>query len=375
MKFKHIFLLFIFFSFSLFLRAIFVSGQLVDDKGLPIFAASVSSLSNLNFSNRKGFFKIKIDSYQDSLRFRHISYETKKIIASTLLKNPLQILKIKIISTSAIVESFSKTNEITQIAGKIIIKKNSEVTKLTEEIEMRSSVNITGTNISGESQTLSFSGFNSRHTLVMVDGIVMNNSGESFDLSSIPNGIIESVEIIKGANSAYGGSGSMGGIINIKTKKISINNELLINQSFGSYGLLKNSLHYNFRKNKLNIRAFMNFLSAENEFKYTIIEGDEAIEKYRVNNDKKNFSSLLEVGSNWYNFDFVNKTEYAKFFKKLPGVTNNPAWFWDCRISGDKLRNTTTISKFWNSYEILNRFYWANESSKYDNSRLKYPFN
>ncbi len=57
----------------------------------------------------------------------------------------------------------------------------------------------------------------SRHTLVLLDGIIWNTGHSNANINQIPVGIIERVEIIKGpASSAWGSS--LGGVINIITK-------------------------------------------------------------------------------------------------------------------------------------------------------------
>ncbi|MFZ2199000.1 MAG: TonB-dependent receptor plug domain-containing protein, partial [Thermodesulfovibrionales bacterium] len=57
----------------------------------------------------------------------------------------------------------------------------------------------------------------SRHTLVLLDGVIWNTGGANAAVNIIPLGIIKRIEIIKGpASSAWGSS--LGGVINIITK-------------------------------------------------------------------------------------------------------------------------------------------------------------
>lgn len=56
------------------------------------------------------------------------------------------------------------------------------------------------------------------HVLVMVDGVPLNTLGENYsDISLIPAGIIERIEIVKGAASSSWGQ-ALGGVINVITK-------------------------------------------------------------------------------------------------------------------------------------------------------------
>ncbi len=74
----------------------------------------------------------------------------------------------------------------------------------------------------GSSATLLIHGgstYHNHHTLVLLDGVKLNyNSSGTAETNSIPVGIIERVEVVKGpASSAWGSA--LGGVINIITKK------------------------------------------------------------------------------------------------------------------------------------------------------------
>ena len=63
-------------------------------------------------------------------------------------------------------------------------------------------------------------GAEGNHTLVLIDGIVANQPGTGeFDFSNLPAEQIERIEVIKGAQSSLYGSGAIGGVVNIVTKR------------------------------------------------------------------------------------------------------------------------------------------------------------
>lgn len=72
----------------------------------------------------------------------------------------------------------------------------------------------------GASSLIQTQGSEERHTLVVVDGVAWNflNSGHA-ETNSIPVGIIERIEVIKGPASSTWGS-SLGGVVNIITKGV-----------------------------------------------------------------------------------------------------------------------------------------------------------
>ena len=75
-------------------------------------------------------------------------------------------------------------------------------------------------------------------TLVMVDGVPMNQDGK-YNLEDIPSDMIEKIEIVRGGGSVLYGSEATGGVINIITKN-TVRNSIKV--SAGNYGRERYSL-------------------------------------------------------------------------------------------------------------------------------------
>lgn len=74
----------------------------------------------------------------------------------------------------------------------------------------------------GQPSTLFIRGAASEHTLVLIDGVEINDPSQptgGFDFSTIDLNMVERVEIFKGPQALRFGSGAVGGVINIVTKK------------------------------------------------------------------------------------------------------------------------------------------------------------
>lgn len=88
----------------------------------------------------------------------------------------------------------------------------------------------------GQQSSLFIRGTESRHVLVLIDGVRLNQAGisGSSDMSQIPISLVQRIEYIRGARSAVYGSDAVGGVINIITRR---NNEgTTLNAGIGSYG-------------------------------------------------------------------------------------------------------------------------------------------
>jgi vitamin B12 transporter len=102
-------------------------------------------------------------------------------------------------------------------------------------------LDITETGGPGSTTNIRLRGANTGQTLVMIDGIRINDptaaSGD-FDFSMFAPSAIERIEVLKGPQSALYGSNAMGGVINIITKKGTGPAQFNVRTEAGSYGTL-----------------------------------------------------------------------------------------------------------------------------------------
>lgn len=118
---------------------------------------------------------------------------------------------------------------------------------ISEYVRRMPGVNLTGNSAGGQrgnNRQIDIRGMGPENTLIMVDGRPINSRnavryayrGERDtrgDSNWIPSDAIESIEVLRGPAAARYGSGAMGGVVNIKTKKVS-------NEVHGSVDLYTN---------------------------------------------------------------------------------------------------------------------------------------
>lgn len=94
----------------------------------------------------------------------------------------------------------------------------------------------------GQPRSLLIRGANSEHTLVLIDGIPVNDPlspSRAFDFGQIPVSEIDHVEVLKGPGSVLYGSDALGGVVQIFTKKAK---GAHVRAEGGSYGTAKADL-------------------------------------------------------------------------------------------------------------------------------------
>ncbi|MCX7726782.1 MAG: TonB-dependent receptor plug domain-containing protein [Chitinispirillaceae bacterium] len=125
---------------------------------------------------------------------------------------------------------------------------------------------------SGSFQTISIRGVEGKEVLVFLDGIPLNSSmGGAVDLSTINPENIEEIEIYKSIIPAKFGGNSLGGVINLKSKRDGTSSKIknLLTIKGGAYGYKEASLN-SIGKIKNNITLFsgINYISSDNNWNY-----------------------------------------------------------------------------------------------------------
>jgi vitamin B12 transporter len=111
-------------------------------------------------------------------------------------------------------------SSVTVISSKDIERKQK--THVLEVLKGVQGLDVVQTSGVGRDASIFIRGANSEHTLVMIDGVEVNDTispGRSYDFAHLTVDNIERIEVIRGPQSTLYGSDAIGGVINIITKK------------------------------------------------------------------------------------------------------------------------------------------------------------
>ncbi len=362
-----IFILFIFFCHIL--EGITISGKVLDSQNKPLESVIVSSETRMTLSKKSGYYFLMDVSENDEISFHKIGFEDKIYSAQKipekifLTKKPFLLPGIKVSETSIKTAGFEVLNKII-----ITIDEKKEFENVSEILSQRADIWLKGNSLLGEKKTISLLSHKSKHTLVMIDGIPLNPSGQAFDISTIPADIVENIEIIKGNY-----SGAIAGIININTKRTPRKLNIKSSQTFGSFGLKKSFFSYTMTNPHFQIFTSISKSYAKNDFEFESFQQPN-LENIRKNNEKKIWDISLGI-SNFNDLCDVNyKMQLQQFFKELPPPTNSIELFDNANISGQINRHHLNLGKNITNFYINSDFYYFQDNSIYDNENSTNPW-
>ena len=184
-----------------------------------------------------------------------------------------------------IAEAVSATNtleEITVTATRIATPQEKSPTAITvitrEEIEQsqqhlvadvlrgQPGVAVAATGLPGSQTSVFLRGAEMRNTLVLVDGIKLNdvfNGG--YDFSQLAAESVERIEILRGPQSTLYGSDAAGGVINIVTKRGTSEPSGWVQSEYGSFNTSTTSGGFSASKGKLSIGGDGSYSSSDND--------------------------------------------------------------------------------------------------------------
>lgn len=159
-------------------------------------------------------------------------------------ENELPPLRHEVVVTATRLETPLK-----EVASSITVISREDLDKMKKTTVLEALEGVLGLSVlqngtTGGAASVFLRGANSEHTLIMLDGVELNDPmspSRSFDLAHLFLGNIERIEVLRGPQSSLYGSDALGGVVNIITKKGQGKPKFSLSNAGGSYGTLMSS--------------------------------------------------------------------------------------------------------------------------------------
>ncbi|WP_163773558.1 WbuC family cupin fold metalloprotein [Proteus mirabilis] len=159
----------------------------------------------------------------------------------------------------------------------------------------------------GQMSSVFVRGTDSRHVLILIDGVRTNQAGisGSYDMSQLPLSLVQRIEYIRGPRSAVYGSDAIGGVINFITKRQ--NDGLTLNAGIGSHG------YQNYNGSIQQKVGERTTLSAAGGYTYTkgIHATDDSVPVAAPFHDRHGFMNK----SYWFGIDHIFNDNFQGYMK------------------------------------------------------------
>jgi vitamin B12 transporter len=157
------------------------------------------------------------------------------------------LLQISALKDETVVSATGSEIPISQVGASVSLIDSEEIQAenkldVLEDLRQVSGAQIVQTSQRGGSTSLFIRGGESSFNKILIDGVPANDIGGAFDFAQLSNGGVDSVEVLKGANSVLYGADGLAGVVNITTQRGSSTiPELKLSVDGGNFGTLNQS--------------------------------------------------------------------------------------------------------------------------------------
>lgn len=359
-----------------------LSGHVYDAAdGSPLMQATITVLST-NFSCRtdlSGFFLLEhLPPSRYHLMAGAEGYESQSIgdieVVSDITNRLDFRLKRKVHYLGE-KEVRGKSLPLTTYTKEVITRKDikaAETNDLADVLGKLEGVYVQQTGSSAGQVQISIRGCDPKHVLVLLDGQRLNSSATGVaDLSTVPLGAVEKIEVYRGGESARFGADALGGVVNIIThlQKSENTRELTTKEYWGRWKTNSSDLSLTdfIPVRNLSSRIVGDFLSTNGNFDYNYAPSPQSgvVKRYIGTRRNADIASQSYFASGRYQFSPLMSMSFSGQYydsrEGLPGPVSDPdtiAFKQDKRILGslilqgnDSFRRKTELTIGFNRFE------------------------
>jgi vitamin B12 transporter len=191
------------------------------------------------------------------------------------------------------------------VSGKSI--QSQQIRQVDDALRETPSLQVFQTGSPGNSANVSIRGASSSQTLVMIDGVPVNDSAtSSFDMSRLTTDDLNRIEVVRGSGGALYGSQAIGGVINLITQEGSGTPRFSLLSLGGNRATENQALTFGGTEGKLNFSGSVSYFSTSG---------------YRITNDNSdNLSGVLRL--DYHLSDNTTIRSFARYTRANVGLAN-----------------------------------------------------
>lgn len=253
-----------------------IGGIVTTKNDTPIDFATVH-LSGTHFgclTDDKGAYKLEVPAGAYRLIVSSLGYKQQEILVEiknhlnlnvTLEENEHMLDEVVVTGKTDSRKEREKGFAISAIDTKKAAFSNLQTSEL---LNRTSGVKLRQSGGAGSDIQYNINGLSGNSIRIFIDGIPMENYGNSFSISSLPPSLIEKIDVYKGVVPAHLTDDALGGAINVVLKQPTTST-ISTSYTFGSLNTHKWDLNANYRnhKNGLTIQGSAFFNHSDNNYK------------------------------------------------------------------------------------------------------------
>ena len=230
-------------TFPACLSAAQVKGRVTDPSGAPIAGAQVSLVSRVGVEAQtmaaaNGTFALQAPSGSDvQVVVTAPGFSTQSLpvdrAENVQLAIAPQVDSVKVVGSTMDVAASRQASSVSVIPREEVRERNEPFAM--DLLRYTPGVAFNQTGAAGGVTSLFLRGGNSNFSLVQIDGVPVNSFGGAFDFAHIPSEAVDSVEIIRGPQSAIYGSYANSGVVDFVTRQPGSAPQLDLLAEGGSY--------------------------------------------------------------------------------------------------------------------------------------------
>lgn len=200
-----------------------------------------------------------------------------------------------IVTATGAEQNIHETGQVISILSEADILGQQDVS-VADLLSTLPGVNITQSGGIGTQTSVRIRGAESDQTLVLINGIRVNDPSSpdgSFDFGNLLAGNIERIELLRGANSVAWGSQALGGVVNITTKQPTEDIAVAAQSEYGAHDLVRTFANGSGRVGPLGISIGGGYVRTDG---ISAFSGGTELDGYRQY--AGNISSFLEIAEN-----------------------------------------------------------------------------